>query len=214
MLIFACDPQTGGGGYEPGMALGARGCRCRSDGDPGTRCGADVGLGGDRPDVVGLARLTVVGNVVDAHEDGVDPIRIVGRVVAIATSPLDSSCSETNCQPITSRWGLDPLWWAKGDTTSAKAARDNLLANIVNAPSLRDLKSSRGMLLTADPGDVPPVDADVSEWMSTWRAGPGAGDERRRAQVLYALATVWGIVLHEIPGVIEKDLGQQLETRS
>jgi AcrR family transcriptional regulator len=42
--------------------------------------------------------------------------------------------------------------------------------------------------------------AEVSEWMSAWRAGPRAGDQRRRAQVLYTLATVWGIVLHEIPG--------------
>jgi AcrR family transcriptional regulator len=49
------------------------------------------------------------------------------------------------------------------------------------------------------------VRADVSEWLSAWGAGRRAGDQRRRAQVIYTLATVWGIALHEIPGARRLD---------
>ena len=40
---------------------------------------------------------------------------------------------------------------------------------------------------------------DVREWLADWRAGPRSRDLRRRAQVIFTLATVWGVVLHEIP---------------
>jgi AcrR family transcriptional regulator len=46
---------------------------------------------------------------------------------------------------------------------------------------------------------------DVSEWLSAWGASRRAGDQRRRAQVVYTLASVWGIVLHEIPGARRLD---------
>jgi AcrR family transcriptional regulator len=40
---------------------------------------------------------------------------------------------------------------------------------------------------------------DVREWLADWRAGPRARDPRRRAQVIFTLAVVWGAVLHEMP---------------
>jgi AcrR family transcriptional regulator len=40
---------------------------------------------------------------------------------------------------------------------------------------------------------------DVREWLAEWRAGPRSRDQRRRAQVIFTLAAVWGVVLHEIP---------------
>ncbi len=92
-------------------------------------------------------------------------VNTTGRVVAVASAPLDTTCTGSDCQPLASRWGLDLLWWARGDTSSARAARDDLLARSANPLSLRGLALSGGMLLETDPGDVPPLDADVSEWI-------------------------------------------------
>jgi len=44
------------------------------------------------------------------------------------------------------------------------------------------------------------VVADVNRWMAEWAAGPRTRRKRRRAQVLWTLATVWGILLHRGPG--------------
>jgi len=42
--------------------------------------------------------------------------------------------------------------------------------------------------------------ADVTGWMHEWGAGPRTRRRRRRAQVVYTLATMWGILLHRGPG--------------
>jgi AcrR family transcriptional regulator len=44
------------------------------------------------------------------------------------------------------------------------------------------------------------VAPDVERWMAAWGAGPRTRRRRRRAQVIYALATVWGVLLHTTPG--------------
>jgi AcrR family transcriptional regulator len=41
---------------------------------------------------------------------------------------------------------------------------------------------------------------DVREWLTDWHAGPRSRDPRRRAQVIFTLASVWGAFLHELPG--------------
>jgi AcrR family transcriptional regulator len=46
---------------------------------------------------------------------------------------------------------------------------------------------------------------DVREWLANWRAGPRSRDLRRRAQVIFTLAAVWGVVLHEMPSRRELD---------
>ena len=46
---------------------------------------------------------------------------------------------------------------------------------------------------------------DVGEWLSEWRAGARSRDPRRRAQVIFTLATVWGVMLHEIPSRRRRD---------
>jgi AcrR family transcriptional regulator len=48
---------------------------------------------------------------------------------------------------------------------------------------------------------------DVRDWLADWHAGPRSSDKRRRAQVIFTLATVWGAVLHEIPGDRRLDWG-------
>jgi AcrR family transcriptional regulator len=42
--------------------------------------------------------------------------------------------------------------------------------------------------------------SDVNQWLTRWGAGPRTRRKRRRAQVVYTLATVWGILLHRGPG--------------
>ena len=39
---------------------------------------------------------------------------------------------------------------------------------------------------------------DVQSWLDDWHAAPRARDQRRRAQVIYTLAVIWGVALHEI----------------
>jgi hypothetical protein len=92
-------------------------------------------------------------------------VHTTGRVIAVATAPLDTACTEPRCAPLTSRWGVDLLWWSRHDTATARATRDDLLAHASRPISLQGLTANSGMLFETDPGDVPPLGADVSEWI-------------------------------------------------
>jgi hypothetical protein len=96
-------------------------------------------------------------------------VRSTGRVIAVATTSLDSSCVERSCAELAARWGVDPLWWARGDSSEARAARSDLLARVAAPIDIRAVTRGRPMLLETDPGDVPPLNADVEEW-SRFRA--------------------------------------------
>ncbi|MEP6999095.1 MAG: hypothetical protein ABI969_01370 [bacterium] len=87
------------------------------------------------------------------------------RVVAVAGASLDSACAMAQCTDLAARWGVETLWWATGDSTEARDARDDLLARAAPPFDTRDVARGRAMLLEADPGDVPSVGADVSEWV-------------------------------------------------
>jgi len=96
-------------------------------------------------------------------------VRSTGKVVAVATVSLDSTCGETRCAALPARWGVEDLWWARDDSTEARDARIDLLARGAAALDIRAVPLGRPMLLEADPGDVPPPGADVREW-SRFRA--------------------------------------------
>ena len=96
-------------------------------------------------------------------------VRSTGRVVAVATVSLDSACSETRCSDLAARWGVEDLWWAHGDSAEARDARADLLARGSAPLDIRAVPLGRPMLLEADPGDVPPPEADGQEW-SRFRA--------------------------------------------
>jgi hypothetical protein len=96
-------------------------------------------------------------------------VRSTGRVIAVATTSLDSTCVERSCADLAARWGVDPLWWARGDSSEARAARSDLLARVAAPIDIRAVSLGRPMLLETDPGDVPPPNADVEEW-SRFRA--------------------------------------------
>jgi hypothetical protein len=96
-------------------------------------------------------------------------VRSTGRVVAVATTSLDSTCGEPRCAALAQRWGMEPLWWARGDSTEARDARADLLARAAGPLDIRAVPLGRPMLLEADAGDVPPPQAEEREW-SRFRA--------------------------------------------
>lgn len=61
-------------------------------------------------------------------------VRSTGRVVAVAVASLDSTCTETRCAALAERWGMDALWWARGDSTEARDAWADLLARAASPP--------------------------------------------------------------------------------
>lgn len=87
------------------------------------------------------------------------------RVVAVSTASLDSACTSARCDGLAARWGVETLWWATGDSTEARDSRNDLLARAAPPFDVGAVSLGRVMLLEADPGDVPPLDAGVSEWV-------------------------------------------------
>ena len=92
-------------------------------------------------------------------------VNTTNRVVAVATTSLDSACTFAECGDLASRWGVETLWWARGDSTEARDSRDDLLARAAAPFDMRAVAQGRAMLLEADAGDVPRADADVAEWI-------------------------------------------------
>lgn len=87
------------------------------------------------------------------------------RVVAVAGASLDSTCAAPECAGLASRWGVETLWWARGDSSEARDSRADLLARAAAPFDVSAVARGRAMLLEADPGDVPGADASVAEWV-------------------------------------------------
>jgi AcrR family transcriptional regulator len=56
------------------------------------------------------------------------------------------------------------------------------------------------------------VCSDVNDWLAGWQAGPKSRRRRRRAQIVFTLATLWGILLHRDPGRRRLDWRPALES--
>ena len=87
------------------------------------------------------------------------------RVVAVASTSLDSACTAVACADLAARWGVETLWWARGDSTEARDARADLLARAAAPFDVRAVSNGQAMLLEADAGDVPSDGAGVEEWV-------------------------------------------------
>jgi len=87
------------------------------------------------------------------------------RVVAVATTSLDSACTAVTCADLAARWGVETLWWARGDSSEARDARADLLARAAPPFDVRAVATGQAMLLEADAGDVPSEGATVGEWV-------------------------------------------------
>ena len=85
------------------------------------------------------------------------------RVVAVATTSLDSACTAVTCADLAARWGVETLWWARGDSSEARDARADLLARAAPPFDVRAVTTGQAMLLEADAGDVPSEGATVDE---------------------------------------------------
>lgn len=47
--------------------------------------------------------------------------------------------------------------------------------------------------------------SDARQWLADWGAGPRTRRRRRRAQVIFTVATIWGVLLHSGPGRLRLD---------
>ena len=87
------------------------------------------------------------------------------RVVAVASTSLDSACIAATCAGLAARWGVETLWWARGDSTEARDARADLLARAAPPFDVRAVPYGQAMLLETDAGDVPSDEAGVEDWI-------------------------------------------------
>jgi hypothetical protein len=93
-------------------------------------------------------------------------VRTTNRVIAVATTPLDTVCDAAPCPDLRTRWGVETLWWARGDSVEARDALADLLGNAATAATdMRAVSAGRPMLLEADAGDVPTAESSVEEWV-------------------------------------------------
>ncbi len=124
-------------------------------------------------------------------------VRNTGRSVGIVTAPHDTACAATNCRPFLTRWGLDPLWWAAGDSADAIAARDDLLSHIGTPLSLTDVAAGQLLLQPVAPDSAALVAAqpDTAHWKAFKERHGGASgflwfspigfDSLRRSAILF-----------------------------
>jgi hypothetical protein len=93
-------------------------------------------------------------------------VHLTGRSVGIVTAPLDTACARADCRPLLTRWGLDPLWWATGDSSAARTARDDLLAHAMRPMTLGDVSEGQPLLQSVSPDSAAIVAAqpDTAHW--------------------------------------------------
>jgi hypothetical protein len=105
------------------------------------------------------------------------------RVVAVASTSLDSTCAAVTCADLAARWGVETLWWARGDSSEARDARADLLARAALPFDVRVVAMGQAMLLEADAGDVPSEGATVDEWIRFRAAHADAAGAMRMSPV-------------------------------
>lgn len=124
-------------------------------------------------------------------------VRTTSRSVGIVSALLDTACTGVPCRPFPMRWGLDPLWWANGDTTAAIAARDDLLAHIADPMTLAGVPVGQTLLQSVAPDSAAHVMArsDTARWTAFKENHGGAAgflwfspigfDAQRRSAVVF-----------------------------
>lgn len=91
-------------------------------------------------------------------------VRTTNRVVAVAATTLDTTCSAATCVPLAARWGMETVWWGSDHTEGAVDARNDLLARAGEVVTIGAAAAGHPLLFEADPGDVPPAGAGSAEW--------------------------------------------------
>ncbi|MDE3174054.1 MAG: hypothetical protein KGN74_13370 [Gemmatimonadota bacterium] len=103
-------------------------------------------------------------------------VATTGRSVGVVSAPLDTACLAQPCRPLMTRWGLDPLWWAGGDTVAAVAERRDLLARLGDRPTLAGVPAGQRLLQSVAPDSAAAVAAhpDTANWTAFKEAHGGA----------------------------------------
>ncbi len=93
-------------------------------------------------------------------------VRTTSHSVGIVATPIDTACAANACPALASRWGLDPLWWADGDSASALAERVDLLARAAQPLTLAAVPDGQRLLESVDPDSAAIVVAqsDTAHW--------------------------------------------------
>lgn len=103
-------------------------------------------------------------------------VSTTGRSVGIVEAPLDTACIARPCLPLAMRWGLDPLWWAAGDTAAAIDERRDLLARVGERMTLAGVAQGQPLLQSVLPDSAAAVAAhpDTASWTAFKEAHGGA----------------------------------------
>ncbi|HVA58329.1 MAG: hypothetical protein WBQ26_10270 [Gemmatimonadaceae bacterium] len=124
-------------------------------------------------------------------------VRTTARSVGIVTASLDTACMSQPCHPLLSRWGLDPLWWADGDSASALATRADLMARTASPLTLAAVPDGQRLLQAVAPDSAAVVVAqpDTARWKAFKEHHGGASgflwfspvgfDARRQSAVVF-----------------------------
>ena len=124
-------------------------------------------------------------------------VRNTGRSVGIVTAPIDTACVGPRCRAFPGRWGLDPLWWSNGDSTAARAARDDLLAHLSAPVNLTAVAEGQPLLQSVAPDSAALVAAqpDTAHWTAFKERHGGASgflwfspigfDSTRRSAIVF-----------------------------
>jgi len=124
-------------------------------------------------------------------------VRNTSRSVGIVTTSLDTNCVTAVCRPFMSRWGLDPLWWATGDSAAAIAARNDLLSRLAMPTTLAGVTNGQTLLQPVAPDSAALVTAqpDTAHWKAFKERHGGASgflwfspigfDASRRSAIVY-----------------------------
>jgi len=126
-------------------------------------------------------------------------VRTAGRSVAIVTAGLDTACGGAACRPLLARWGLDPLWWARGDSSSAREARSDLLSRSASPLVLAQVPEGQRLLQSMAPDSAAAVLAapDTAHWQAFKEAHGGAAGFLRFSSVGFDRSRDAAIVLVE-----------------
>jgi hypothetical protein len=120
--------------------------------------------------------------------------------LAVVLAPSDTTCrmpatlsADVACPSLASRWGVEQLWFAKGDSASARGARDDLLRRAGQTGDLRIAAHDGVSLMEAQ--DVPFVGAPRAQWHAFRAASGGAAGALRFSPVGFSPSARHAVVI-------------------
>ena len=92
-------------------------------------------------------------------------VRSTGRPVAVLSTSLDSSCTDSACAPLARRWGLESPWWAAAaDSQRALAANAALLRRSADTLDLRAIAEGHAEIIPIAKKEIPALSSEPRDW--------------------------------------------------